>query len=85
MIFAVAGSIPSVQTLLMMIVIILAGLVAGGGWTVEDCWDGNEHLTVSVCLLLTALCTATALWAICCSLCTVSAKSFPNVNQPRDK
>ena len=89
MIFAVAGSIPSVQTLLMMIVIILAGLVAGGcgGWTVEDCWAGNEHLTVSVCLLLTALCTDTALWAICCSLCTVmcSAKSFPNVNHPRDK
>ena len=58
-----------------------------GGWTVEDCWAGNEHLTVSVCLLLTALCTDTALWAICCSLCTVmcSAKSFPNVNQPRDK
>ena len=89
MIFAVAGSIPSAQTLLMMIVIILAGPVAGGcgEWTVEDCWAGNEHLTVSVCLLLTALCTATALWAICCSLCTVmcSAKSFPNVNQPRDK
>ena len=30
-IFAVAGSIPSVQTLLMMIVIIVAGLVAVGG------------------------------------------------------
>ena len=32
--------------------------MAVGGWTVEDCWAGNEHLTVSVCLLLTALCTA---------------------------
>ena len=31
MIFAVAGSIPSVQTLLMMILITLAGLVAVGG------------------------------------------------------
>ena len=68
----------------MMMVIIVAGLVAGGGWPVEDCWADNEHLTVSVCLLLTALCTAIALWAICCSQsqCTVSAKSFlMSINQ----
>ena len=35
MIFAVAGSIPSVQTLLMMIVITLAGPVARGWWGVD--------------------------------------------------